>query len=273
MLWLAGISCVLMAMPSHLSQYVKLSCFIPMIPVREYADEVGEKLSTVFDQIGSGGEGGGARTRELERENNYLRDQIVTLMDENIKLKSQLQGLGRLREAVPEKAYRTVFGRVLLSSEASWWRKSMTLSVGASAGIEVGMPVVWEHHLVGTISGVSEYTSRVSLVTDASFRTGAVPLPRYTAGAAMKYPDRDLGVVEGRSSGDCRLRWITRETPVEEGWFVVSCGDEISGVPPGLILGRVRSATPDRGPYYRIDVAPLIKFENLEHVMILVRNR
>lgn len=267
---LLTVSLLLLATPKPAAQYASLSLLSPAVPLKEFASDLWFASKSIVGVEVQEGTPTGSVWEELKRENDFLRGQVIKLTSENIELKEQLHSLSQFRDTVSDRRYITLFADVVLSSDTSGWRRSVVVSRGSSDGIEIGMPVVWENHLVGRISGVSNYTSRVSLLTDAGFKTGAVPLQRYPPEQST-FAKRDIGIIEGNSDASCSLNWITRETKVSEGWLVVTAGDELVGIPKNLIVGRIDRINPDKGPYYSIAVTPLVKFENLEYLMILKR--
>ncbi|OHB76039.1 MAG: hypothetical protein A2Z34_08285 [Planctomycetes bacterium RBG_16_59_8] len=262
-----AIALTLMVLPTAWTERLRLSAMALFIPFHSLSDDLQKTMDIVTDVEGSVPE---RHLRELKRDNDYLRDQLLKLLAENIELRTQLKGLGQFRDAVPDRQITTLFASILVSTETSGWRKSLVISRGSNDGVRPGMTVVWGNHLVGRISAVSDYTSRVSLMTDAGFKTGGTPIPTYLD-RTRSYPERDQGILEGHADRHCTLNWVTRETALSEGWFVMTSGDELTDIPRGLLLGRVGAVAPGKGPYYEIRVDPLVRFENLEYVMVMMR--
>jgi rod shape-determining protein MreC len=141
----------------------------------------------------------------------------------------------------------------------------MTVACGRREGIKKGMPVVWAGHLIGRISEVGVFTSRVQLVTDKEFKIGVVVVPKYLGEGTQTRGQ--VGVLEGNASGGCIVKWLYGGTDIRKGWFVITKGDPFIPLPRGLIVGEVENTS------YRsnveISVTPIINFSNLEYVIIL----
>src|SRR6185295_4296635 len=98
---------------------------------------------------------------------------------------------------------------------------------------------------------------------------GAVAVPRSGA-AGVALAERHPGVYEGTSGQNGQLKWLSGDTPVENGAFVVTTEDPVNGVPRGLILGRVASVNNGRGAFPKVDVESVLNFRALEQVLLLV---
>jgi len=199
----------------------------------------------------------------------YLEDELQKLTKENQRLKLQLEQALGMKQPVRDQSYRMITADVIFATDSSPWRKSLTIALGTSHGVEKGQLVVYNSQVVGRISEAGPKTSRVQTVTDPGFRAAAVAAPRtYVAGVSLS--ERHPGVYTGTSGESGELKWYTGETASEPGAFVVTAEDPINGVPRGLILGRVTGSSSARNPLPRVGVEPVLNFRALEHVMLLV---
>jgi cell shape-determining protein MreC len=94
-------------------------------------------------------------------------------------------------------------------------------------------------------------------------------VPRHTP-QGISFEKRHVGVYEGTSGENGRLKWLTGDVPVEAGALVLTTEDPLNGIPSGLILGRVSKLSTGRGAFPKVDVEPLTNPRGLEHVMLLV---
>jgi rod shape-determining protein MreC len=208
-------------------------------------------------------------SRESDAKIAFLEDQIQTVNKENQRLKQQLEQALGMKQPVRDQSYRMITADVIFPTDSSPWRKSMTIALGTSHGVEKGMLVVYNSQIVGRVSEVGPKTSRIQTVTDPGFRAAAVAAPRsYVAGVSLT--ERHPGVYSGTSGENGELKWYSGETAAEPGAFVVTTEDPVNGVPRGLILGRVTGTSSARNPLPRVGVEPVLNFRALEHVMLLV---
>lgn len=256
---LIGLSFVLLLVPARISQKVRLTALSVFLPFHALA----ESAARFSDRTLSSGEGQELRTRV-----DYLQDEIVKLMERNEQLKLKLAHAAGMKQYVRERNRALLFADVLVPTDSSQWRKSLTLALGHKGGVEPGMLVTYNSQLVGRVAEVARWTSRVQLVTDPGFRVGAVAVPKtYTQGVAFE--KRHIGVYEGTAGELGQLKWITGDTPVENGAYVITTEDPLNDVPQGLILGRVTELVNERSAFPRVKVEPVLNFGALEHVMLL----
>jgi|ERR1043166_442944 rod shape-determining protein MreC len=257
---LAGISLVLLLVPAAVSRKVRLAGLALFRPIKGVAHATMALPGSVLSSPGSS---------ELQTQNEYYKDQVQKLLNENAKLKDQLNLASTLKQAFPDQNFRVLHADVLLPTDASPWRKSLTLSAGSKAGVQRGMLVLYNNQLVGRILEVSPWTSLVQLVTDPAFKAGAVAVPKTTV-AGVSFDKRRIGVYEGTSGPKGQLKWLMGDTASDPDGFVVTTEDPPNGVPRGLLLGRIAGVLNAASRSPRIEVEPVVDFRALEHVMILI---
>lgn len=174
------------------------------------------------------------------------------LIAENKRLKSVLGFRDRNRYGM-----RLLPAQVIGKGSSPWF-SILETNRGASSGIKVDMPVVVEEGLVGRVAEVSQFSSKVLLITDA---TSSV--------AAADQRSRDFGVVEGRSSDALFMKYVPASGDISEGDKIVT--SPISSVfPAGIPIGIVsRAEKKEHDLFYRIEVKPFVKFSQLEEVFLV----
>jgi rod shape-determining protein MreC len=160
---------------------------------------------------------------ELKRENAAMLRRMVeakAILQENEQLKATLQ----LRQHVHDTI---AVGRIVGSSFNSP-RRFAILSVGASDGVRVGMPVRAPDGLVGRIIDVGSLSSRVLLVSD---RANIVPARLLRGGIPV--------IAQGRGDGTIDVRPLeVGRNPFKRGDIIISSGT--GGLyPPLVAVGRV----------------------------------
>ena len=258
---LIGLSLVLLLVPSRFSQKTRLTALSVFRPFHA----LGESAAQFFDGTLSSG-----KSQELQARLDYVNDQNVKLMNEIERLKIGIAQAAGMKQHVRENHFAILFADVLVPTDSSQWRKSLTLALGSKGDVKPGMLVTYNNQLVGRVAEVAPWTSRVQLVTDPGFRAGAVAVPKtYTEG--VSFEKRHIGVYQGTAGELGELKWITGDTPVENGAYVITTNDPPNGVPKGLILGRVSDLVNERSAFPTVNVEPVLNFGGLEQVMLLFR--
>ncbi len=199
---------------------------------------------------------------QLRAENARLRAEVERLQRELAQLEEVSAEVQRLRRLVgfrPPASLGTVAARVV-SRDPSRWYTTLTVDRGSRDGVARNDPVVTAEGLVGRVLEVYPHTSRVLLVTD----------PRSSVGVLVQ-TTRDPGVVEGTSTGQLRLRYLSRSSPLRDGDVLVTSG--LGGIfPRGLRVGVVRKVVRTAGALFQeADVQPAADLSRLEEVLVVVR--
>lgn len=256
-------SLAMMLLPTRISQRARLTTLIAFAPVRTLASGAHDLVERGWEKLRPS-----RHADEIERQNEFFRSQVVTLLARNGELASKLEAATATRTAVADPEFELLPADVVLNLDTSPFRQTIVIARGSRDGIEPGMPALYHGHLVGRVHSVSSRTSRVMLATDPGFRAGAVVVPR-TESEAQSLACRDVGVFAGTGSERGLLKWLAAEIPVEEGAYVVTSEDPENGVPKGLVLGRVTGIERGRGPSPRVEVTPIVNPKGLEFVLIL----
>ena len=184
-----------------------------------------------------------------------------------VELSRQLEATRVLGASLATHPPPVLYAPVLLSHDASSWRRSVLVDRGSDHGVAPGQPAVWQQNLVGRVREASGPLSRIQLTTDPGFRIAVLPVPALPADAAAT-SGRDVAVYEGTGEETGRLKWVSRNQAVQTGWYVVTAPDPLGGIPAGLLVGRLELSEEDRG--FRARVRPLVRAHELEQVGILM---
>ena len=258
---LVGLSLALLFVPSSYSQKARLTLLAGFGPFQYVGQTASRKLLPLLSAGSS---------EDLVRQNGFLRDERLRLVNENAVLRHKLDQASALQQYIKEENFQLLHADVALPADGSPWRRSLTLALGSEKGVRKGMLVLYHNQLIGRVLEAAPWTSRVQLVTDPGFKVTAVAAPKtYTAG--VPFDSRHTGVYEGTSAEKGVLKWFSGDSPVEAGAYVLTTEDPLNGVPRGLLVGRVASNFSGRRAYPRVDVEPMVNFAGLEHVMLLVK--
>ena len=207
------------------------------------------------------------RDSQLQNERQYA--EIVQLKNELLKTKEEAKLSEELRAMInyqPPDSYQQVVARVI-SRDAIQWFNSITIDRGSLSGINIGMPVVTPEGLVGRVIEVSPISARVLLLTDERHGTGAI--------IGQLTDSHILGVIKGRNSLLCEMKFVAGKEKIEPGSTVMTSGQD--GIyPKGLVIGhvtRVEVGSPTVPFVIEVEpAAPLTKL-NLVSVLLVTKEQ
>ncbi len=221
---------------------------------------LGEALTDLGERVSNIGEGG---DDDLQQQLDGVSEERDRLLAENAQLRErgreveQLRDLLEFRQANPQLDLVTAD---VVSRDPGSREQYLIINQGSNAGIEVGMPVLSPHFLVGQVTEVDPDRSRVLLIIDSSFQTGA-----RIQGIEAE------GIVYGRwQFGE---RAIMRHVPVDveigtDALAVTSGTTE--RVPAGLVIGKVMEVHRDEVQNEtQLDILPLVDFAEISSVTVI----
>lgn len=191
---------------------------------------------------------------KLRTENLLLSgrsQQIAALMAENTRLRALLNSTALLRN--------DVLVAELIGVSPDPVRHQMILNKGAVDGVYVGQALIDEEGLLGQVVEVSEMSSRVLLITDA---THAVPVQVNRNGVRA--------IAEGTGAlGSLEILHVAATTDIEEGDLLVSSG--LGGrFPVGYPVAVVSKVVRDPGRAFAIVAAsPVAELDKSRHVLLV----
>ena len=196
----------------------------------------------------------------LRRENARLRDElarqrsdVIEAQDAKRQLKTALDELNLdVAGDIASVAARVTGGT------SSVFEYTLQIDKGSSDGIARGMPVISGGALVGQIVRVTSTESTIRLISDPDLSVG-VRLSR----------TGDVGIASG-TGGELDISLIEPTTDVKPGDAIVTSGLQQSQYPPGLPVGRIRSATKDEsGLAQAVRARTLVNLNRLSFVRVL----
>ncbi len=195
----------------------------------------------------------GKENRLLRKREAYLENRLNALRE--IELENErLRELLAFQESVPyDMAPVRVVGKDFNS-----WSRTLIINQGTRSGIERGMAVVRPEGIVGRILSVSPSYAQVLLIIDSN---SDVP--------AIFQRTRAEGIVEGKITSQCQVKYLNRLADVQREDLVITSG--LGGIyPKGLIVGTVQSV--EKKPYglfQEVTIAPAVDFSRMEEVFII----
>jgi rod shape-determining protein MreC len=247
--------------PLHASQRIGVSVLMPF-------EVAGERVARPFrdawawmsDLLDAKSE-----NEKLREENQRMRAQLIESQT-NSRDATVLRGIATYISgpSFPED-FEPVVAQII-SQPPSPYQQEITVSAGSGDGIVKNAPVVTEEGLVGLVTDVTDSEARITLLTDQSSAVSALVLGNGAAGV----------VRHGASSSSLILDRVLKDQLVEEGNTVVTAGWRTerfeSLFPRGIPIGVVESVgQQDVDLYKRIQVAPLVDFDSLSTVIVLLK--
>ena len=195
----------------------------------------------------------------LEEEINLLRRQI----QEELALRRRVEELEQLLQLRGQLGYETVGATVVAESVGNFeW--SITIDRGAVDDVEVDMPVMAGEGLVGRVTEVYPFTSKVLLIIDPD-----------SAVSARLASTGERGLIQGQREEPLRMELIDPETEVQPGEVVETSGyrleEDLQGFYPSAIpIGVVDRVEPAEDEVtLEVLVRPNVDFSSLENVLLV----
>jgi rod shape-determining protein MreC len=224
-------------------------------PVQSATDSVIDPVGDFF--------GGLFRYGHLKSENAKLRRQLAESRGRVASARSaerERQELLALQKLSFADTIPTVAARVVATSPSNF-QLTVEIDRGIPAGLQKGMPVVTGAGLVGKVVAVSKERATVLLLTDPSFNVGV----RLSASG-------DVGVARGNGTRQpLPVDLVDVGTKVTGHEVVVTSGLQGSVFPPGVPVGRVRSAkVPPGSLQHQVSIDPVVDLARLDFVKVLL---
>nr|WP_276316481.1 rod shape-determining protein MreC [Halomonas flagellata] len=199
--------------------------------------------------------------RALVDENRRLREQILTLSHRVQRMASLTAENVRLRELLSAASQNDVpfITAELLSLDADPFSQQMVIDRGRRNGTYVGQPVMDASGLVGQITAVSAYSSRVLLLADASHA-----LPVQVNRNGLRFIVQGSGHYNGLN-----VLHVPDTADIREGDLLVTSG--LAGrFPAGYPVARVAEVVHDPGqPFARVTATPVAQLQRSRHFLLL----
>ncbi len=199
--------------------------------------------------------------RELIEENQHLREQLLMLSHRVQRMASLTAENVRLRELLDaarrnDMPYMTA---ELLSLDSDPFTYQMVIDRGRTDGVYTGQPVMDASGLIGQVTSVSAYTSRVLMLADASH---AVPVKVNRNGLRF--------IVQGSGRYDSLdVLHVPDTADIRQGDLLVTSG--LAGrFPEGYPVARVVEVIHDPGePFAQVRAEPVSQPERSRHFLLL----
>jgi len=196
----------------------------------------------------------------VKKKNLELQKSIDLLLEQNMRMKELLLENNRLRKLLFLKKHSSakLVSAEIIGRDPIGWFKAVTINKGGRAGIKSNQAVTTHQGIVGRILDVAADTSKVLLITDINSSVDS-----------LVQRTRARGIVEGRASNLCELKYVSSSDDVRPGDLVVTSG--LCGIfPKGLTIGKVTHVEKDSFDLFQyVELTPGARLNKLEEVCIL----
>jgi rod shape-determining protein MreC len=201
---------------------------------------------------------------ELEKSLAQLQAERDELMAESIELRSELRynaDIKELKEADKSYADAVLCTAQVIAKNFSKDSHYMLIDAGISKGVEKDMVVVYKKCLIGKVSEVYPWYSKVILITDRTCKV-----------AVQCANQKTTGIHEGKNDiGSTQLDYVSHLEPIEIGDYLISSGEGLV-FPRGLGVGQIISCT-QSGLYHVVEVKPLLDLQKIIYCSIIQRGK
>jgi rod shape-determining protein MreC len=235
------------------STYFEQALFAVFSPVQHATVSIVRKVGSFWS--------GYVYLRNVELQNQKMRDELFYLREENLALRGKLLRFGTEREMgeLLARVSRSILAASVIAMDSSQFYRSIVLNKGSADGVKKDMVVLDRRgRLVGrVIDFVASRQSKVQLITDEESGVGVL-----SAG------NRVVGVLSGDAEGRCLMKFVlktNKDIQAEED--VLTSG--FDGIyPAGIPVGRIVSITEDASLFKKVVVEPFFDFSDLEQVAV-----
>ena len=204
-----------------------------------------------------------ANFKNLEEENEKLKEEVELILRENALLKEKLRAYERLEKLseLAESFDYEVIPSLVIGREPGNWFNSITIDKGEADGVKKDMAVANNYGLVGRVTSVSANTSKVLLISDQQSAVGG-----------MIQRSREVGVVKGGEGNYCYMEYLPYNADVQVNDVVITSGLG-SIFPKGITIGRVVVVEKEKHDLFqKVLIKPEVDFTKLEEVLVIKKS-
>ena len=255
--------CILLIVFSTLSSKVNNSVRsvvnTVLMPMQKGLNAVGTTISGKVSDIST--------MRDIQRENEDLKEELAFLRQENAKYQLQTAELQKYQELLTMKDqypnYPTI-GAHVIGENSSNWDKTVLIDRGANDGIKVNMNVIAQGGLCGVVKSVTANSATVRLIIDQDCQVGAMAL--LSEETCMVRGDLELF-----NKGLLIVEKMDKDARIYEDYKIVT-SNKSSLYMPGLLIGYVRNIKVDANSLTKSgELVPIVDFTHLDSVLVITQ--
>ncbi len=253
------ISISLLTIPANITNNIKVTVASPLAPVQKIISQTSDFVKNRFKKLASIASNAKIN-EELEKEVFLLKNKIVKQQNDINVYKQKLGVVSEFKKNNDSDEKPIIAD--IIGYDVSSFRKSIIIDVGTKRGASVDDIVVFGNALVGRISAIGRSSGRVVLITDPASN---VP--------SRLLKSRTQGIVQGTADGTCIMKYVPRQTEINESDEVISSG--IGGVfPKSIYVGDVIEVKQKNAKLFKdIKIKPRVAISKIEQVLVIKKQR
>ena len=253
------ISISFLTIPASITNNIKVTVASPLAPVQKIISKTSDFFKSRFKKLASA-TSNAQKNEEMEKEVFFLKNKIVKQQDDINVYKQKLQIISKFKKNDYSDEKPIIAD--IIGYDVSSFRKSIIIDVGTKQGASVDDIVVFGNALVGRISAIGRSSARVILITDPASN---VP--------SRFLQSRTQGMVQGTADGTCIMKYVPRQTEINESDKVISSG--IGRVfPKSIYVGDVVEVKQKEAKLFKdIKIKPRVAISRIEHVLVIKKSR
>jgi rod shape-determining protein MreC len=253
------ISISLLTIPASITNDIKVTVASPLAPVQKIISQTSDFFKNGFKKLASIANNT-EKNEELAKEVFLLKNKIVKQQNVINVYTQKLKVVSEFKKNNYSDEKPIIAD--IIGYDVSNFRKSIIIDVGKKQGASVGDIIVFENALVGRISAIGRSSARVILITDPASN---VP--------SRFLQSRTQGMVQGTTDGTCIMKYVPRQTEINESDKVISSG--IGRVfPKNLYVGDVIEVKQKEAKLFKdIKIKPRVAISKIEHVLVIKKQR
>jgi len=253
------ISISLLTIPASITNDIKVTVASPLAPVQKIISQTSDFFKNGFKKLASIASNT-EKNEELAKEVFLLKNKIVKQQNVINVYTQKLKVVSEFKKNNSSDEKPIIAD--IIGYDVSNFRKSIIIDVGKKQGASVGDIIVFGNALVGRISAIGRSSARVILITDPASN---VP--------SRFLQSRTQGMVQGTTDGTCIMKYVPRQTEINESDKVISSG--IGRVfPKNLYVGDVIEVKQKEAKLFKdIKIKPRVAISKIEHVLVIKKQR
>lgn len=201
--------------------------------------------------------------KNLDQENDRLKNQIASLNVKNLALQKDLQDSAVLQSElnfVKSHKWQSTSAQIIgVSSDQSL--QIIIINKGAKDNVKTGFPVIVNDGIIiGKIMQTTSTTAKILLLNDNHSKISAI----------TQNSGKSPGLVTGQYGLSLKMELIPQDQAIMPGETVVTSGQE-EYVPADLIIGTIEKITKKEGELFQeATVQPMANFNQLSIVTVII---
>lgn len=198
---------------------------------------------------------------QLKSDLKVLREKYEELYGENVKIKAAINfdmETRDLREFKQRYNLEKLLMAKIIAKNIKQNGQFFLINRGKCCGVKKNMVGIYKFQLLGKITEVHDYYSKLTLITDESCKVSA-----YTDSTKAK------GIVIGQNKINlCKMHYVSHLSDVVDNDLVFSSGQGLV-FPEGFCIGKiVKNLHSHDSLYHEIEIEPTINFKTLKYCLL-----